>query len=127
MSFGFLLYSAYQKDGLAIRFDPAFNQIKVGEVLAPLDMSAWRDGKPANVRIFVDKFLVEVFVDDKQAVVDSVGKIWKNRSFSFLSEAQLARGMKPAVLKTLNIWRLKHTNQSFFDALQNRVWDPEPK
>ena len=74
-----------------------------------------------ELRIFVDKFLVEVFANDRQAVLaeyaDSRSK-FDLKAFSIGANT---------TLKKVEIWKLKPTNQGFRAAQKNRNWEPETK
>ena len=74
-----------------------------------------------QLRIFVDKYLVEVFANDRQAVVAShleyQGKTGLD-GYTFGA---------PTTIKKLEIWRLKPTNQGFREAQKSRVWEPNTK
>jgi sucrose-6-phosphate hydrolase SacC (GH32 family) len=71
-----------------------------------------------ELRIFMDKYLVEVFVNDRQAMVaahmDYRGKTGLD-AYSFA---------RPTTLKSVEIWKLKPTNQGFREAQKNRIWEP---
>ena len=62
---------------------------------------------------------MHVFADNRQAVVATH------------IDYQSAKGLHgytfggTMTIKQIEIWRLNPTNQGFFDAKQNRVWEPD--
>ncbi len=56
------------KLGFPITVIPGEHVIRVGTVLAPFDL---KPNEPLNLRVFIDKNIVEVFANDRQAVVAS--------------------------------------------------------
>ena len=86
---------------------------------APFAVADLPAGEDVELRIFVDKYLVEVFANDRQAVLaahlDHRGK----RGLDAFTVGA------PTTLKRVDIWPLKPTNQGFRNAQQNRNWEPE--
>ena len=78
-------------------------------------------GEDVELRIFVDKYLVEVFANDRQAMIaahmDYLGKPSLD-GYTFGA---------PITIKKLEIWKLKPTNQGFREAQKNRIWEPDTK
>jgi sucrose-6-phosphate hydrolase SacC (GH32 family) len=73
-------------------------------------------GEDVDLRIYIDKYLVEVFVNDRQAVVAAYMDYRSARGlygYSFVYST---------TFQSVEIWRIEPTNQGFFDALENRVW-----
>ena len=74
-----------------------------------------------ELRIFIDKYIVEVFANGRQAMItahmDYRGKTGLN-AYSFGD---------PTTIKSIEIWKLKPTNQGFLKARQNRIWEPDTK
>ncbi|MDP6636919.1 MAG: GH32 C-terminal domain-containing protein [Phycisphaerae bacterium] len=56
------------KSGLRIVVNPGKKTLKVGPVTAPFVL---KDGEDVTLRVFVDKNLVEVFANDRQAVMNA--------------------------------------------------------
>ncbi len=54
--------------GLPITVVPGEHVLRVGNVIAPFDL---KPGEPLSLRVFIDKNVVEVFANDRQAVVAS--------------------------------------------------------
>jgi sucrose-6-phosphate hydrolase SacC (GH32 family) len=76
-------------------------------------------GEDVELRIFVDKYLVEVFANDRQAMI-AAHMDYQNKTgldgYTFGA---------PTAIKKLEIWKLKPTNQGFLEARKNRTWMQE--
>lgn len=116
--FGFVLFAGDNGGGLPIVLRPETETLRVGQTEAPFAVADLPDGDDVELRIFVDKYLVEVFANARQAVLtahmDDAGKTGLD---AFTVGA-------PTTIESLNIWKLKPTNQGFLDARENRVWEP---
>jgi sucrose-6-phosphate hydrolase SacC (GH32 family) len=119
--FGFTLFSDGKGAGLPIFFRPETGTIRVGTTEAPFKVSDLPAGEDISLRMFIDKNLVEVFVNDRQAVVASIAD---TQGLTDLSAFTVGA---PTKLKLVEIWKLKPTNQGFREAQTNRVWEPETK
>jgi sucrose-6-phosphate hydrolase SacC (GH32 family) len=116
--FGFRLFGDGKTGGLPIIIRPETGTIRVGTTEAPFAVADLPAGEDVQLRIFVDKYLVEVFANDRQAVV-AAHMDWRGKpSLDGYSSGA------PTTIKKLEIWGLKPTNQGFCDAQQNRVWEP---
>ena len=115
--FGVQLFADGSSEGLPIVFLPEYSKLRVGNTEAPFSVSELDDGEDLVLRIFIDKYLVEVFVNDRQAVVASYMNYQsasKVRGYSFHDNT---------IFRTVEIWRLRLTNQGFFEARDNRIWE----
>ena len=105
--------------GLPVILRPETGTLRVGASEAPFAVADLPDGEDVKLRIFIDKYLVEVFANNRQALLaahlDYSGKQGLD-AFS-IGEA--------TTIKELNIWRLKPTNQGFIEAQNNRIWEPD--
>jgi len=119
--FGFTLFSDGKGAGLPILFRPETGTIRVGTTEAPFKVSELPAGEDVSLRVFIDKNLVEVFVNDRQAVVASIAD---TQGLTDLSAFTVGA---PTTLKQIEIWKLKPTNQGFREAQTNRVWEPDTK
>ena len=119
--FRFTLFAGGKTDGLPIVIRPETRTLRVGNTEAPFAVADLPKGEDVQLRIFVDKYLVEVFANDRQAVVAShleyQGKTGLD-GYTFGA---------PTTIKKLEIWRLKPTNQGFREAQKSRVWEPNTK
>ena len=115
--FGVQLFADEGRAGLPILMLPEYSRLRVGETEAPFALGDLPDGEDVTLRVFVDKYLVEVFVNDRQAVVacDMDYRAARHlRGYSF---------HEPTVFRSVDIWRLRPTNQGFLEARDNRIWE----
>jgi hypothetical protein len=119
--FGFTLFADGKGGGLPIMFRPETAALRVGSAEAPFSVASLPEGEDVELRIFVDKYLVEVFVNDRQAMVAMHRDYQGKRGF----EAFSVRA--PTHLKSVEVWNLEPTNQGFREAQKNRVWEPLTK
>ena len=71
-----------------------------------------------ELRLFIDKYLVEVFVNDRQAVVGAHMDYQSAKGLNFYTYGD------PITIRQVEIWKMKATNQGFFQARENRIWAP---
>ena len=119
--FGFTVFSDGKGGGLPVLFRPENSTLRIGTTEAPFSIAELPKGEDVEVRIFIDKYLVEVFANDRQAVIASYAQ--------YLGKPDLAAfsvGV-PTALKKIEIWKLKPTNQGFREAQKNRNWEPDIK
>ena len=71
--------------------------------------------------IYIDKHVVEVFANDRQAVLSN--------HYDYQNKTDLRAWTVGAAtrLKTLEVWWLEPTNQGFFEAQKSRIWEPKTK
>jgi hypothetical protein len=119
--FGFRLFGDGKTGGLPIILRPETGTIRVGTTEAPFAVADLPAGEDVELRIFVDKYLVEVFANGRQALVGS-DMDWGGR----LTLDGYSSG-EPTTIKKLEIWKLQPTNQGFREAQKNRVWEPDIK
>ncbi|MCX5770292.1 MAG: glycoside hydrolase family 32 protein [Candidatus Hydrogenedentes bacterium] len=119
--FGFTLFGDGKGGGLPILFRPENSTLRIGTTEAPFSISALPKGEDVELRIFIDKYLVEVFANDRQAIIAS--------HEDYLGKPDLAAFTvgAPTTLKKVEIWKLKPTNQGFREAQKNRIWEPDTK
>ncbi len=117
--FGFVLFAGDRGGGLPIVLRPETGTLRVGQADAPFAVAALAEGEDLELRIFIDKYLVEVFANARQAALaahlDCAGKTGLD---AFTVET-------PTVLRSLEIWRLKPANQGFLEAQNSRIWKPD--
>lgn len=116
--FGVSLFSDEKDEGLPILIKPETNTIRLGGAEAPFSVAALPKGEPVELRIFIDKYLVEVFVNDRQAMI-AAHMNWRGKTslngYSFGD---------PTTLKALEMWKLKPCNEGFLEARKSRIWEP---
>jgi len=116
---GFTLFSDGKGGGLPILLRPETGTLRVGTTDTPFAVADLPAGEDVTLRIFVDKYLVEVFANDRQAVVSSYTEERATGFDAFTVGA-------PTTISTLDIWKLRPTNQGFLDAMRSRIWESTP-
>lgn len=120
--FGFQLFASETYEGLPILIRPESGTMCVGETEAPFTVAGLPEGEDVELRIFIDKYLVEVFANGRQAALtvcmDYLRGNWL-KTYCFRG-----RHDGPMNIRKVEIWRIKPTNQGFFEARENRIWAP---
>ena len=117
--FGVLLFADDENEGLPVIIHPETGTIRLGTVEAPFAISDLPEGEDLDLRIFIDKYLIEVFACDRQAVLATY------------TDYQAANGLiaysfgADTTFRKIEIWKLKATNEGFFEAQQNPIWEPD--
>ena len=119
--FGFTLFSDGKGGGLPILFRPENGTLRIGTAEAPFAIADLPTGRDVELRIFIDKYLVEVFANDRQAMIASYPDHGGKPGLSGFSVGA------PTTLKQIEIWKLRPTNQGFREAQKNRIWEPDTK
>ena len=123
--FGVLLFADDDHEGLPVLIRPETGTICVGATEAPFAVAGLPPGEDLELRIFVDKYLVEVFVNGRQAAL-TVFMAYRDagnelRAYLFGSRERTS----PLTLRTVEIWKIRPTNQGFFEARESRIWEPD--
>jgi beta-fructofuranosidase len=117
--FGFVLFADEEGNGLSIMLRPETGTLRVGTTEAPFNLVDLPENEDVELHIFVDKYLVEVFANNRQAVLtahmDYAGRTGLD-AFTVGATTEL---------KSLDIWKLKPTNQGFLEAQNDRIWEPD--
>jgi beta-fructofuranosidase len=116
---GLTLFSNSRGGGLPIIVRPDARTLRVGSTEAPFAVADLPADEDLSIRIFVDKYLVEVFVNDRQAVVAAHLDYAGQRGLDALTFGTAM------TIKKLETWKIKPTNQGFLEAQKNRVWGPD--
>jgi beta-fructofuranosidase len=116
--FGFILFADGQHAGLPILFRPDSGMVRVGATEAPFAVADLPADEDVELRIFIDHYLVEVFVNDRQALAAAYLEPRGSGLDAFCVGV-------PAVIKRVDIWKLRSTNQGFLEAQRNHIWVPE--
>ena len=122
--FGLLLFADDAHEGLPIVIRPESGTICAGATEAPFAVADLPPGEDLELRVFVDKYLVEVFVNDRQAlltVFTDYRAANELRAYLFGHRARTT----PLTLRRVEIWKLRPTNQGFFAARESRIWEPD--
>ena len=86
------------KGGLPISIEPGSNVLRVGAVKVPFELNG---GERAELRIFLDKNVIEVFANDRQAAVASQKYAPENLGISLFSKGG------DVVVKEVKGWKMK--------------------
>lgn len=117
--FGFRLFTDGDRTGLPIYFQPNNGSLRVGSTEAPFAVSDLPAGETVELRIFIDRYLVEVFVNGRQAVVAA------DMDWQAASGFEAYTWGAPTTIQQVEIWKIKPTHQGYLQARQNRIWEPE--
>jgi beta-fructofuranosidase len=118
---GFILFPDGKGGGLPIIIRPETGTLRVGTTEAPFSIAGLPAGEDVELSIFTDKYIVEVFANDRQAMVAAYADYRDKpdlRAFTVGS---------PTTIKNVEIWKLKPASQGFREAQANRIWQPEEK
>jgi beta-fructofuranosidase len=119
--FGFTLFSDGKGGGLPMMFRPESGALRFGTAEAPFSIADLPKGEDVELRIFIDKYLVEVFANGRQAMVAS------HADYRGKPDLNAFTVGAPTTIKKLEIWKLQPTNQGFREAQKNRIWEPNTK
>ena len=119
--FGLTLFADGKGGGLPIILRPETGSIRVGTTEAPFALADLPPGEDVELRVFVDRYLVEVFVNDRQALVATHGDYAGRSGVSAFSVGA------PTALKSVEAWGMTPTDAGFRAARDSRVWEPLAK
>ncbi len=117
--FGFRFFADAAHEGFPVIIRPETSTIVVGTKEAPFAVSDLAADEDLELRIFIDKYLVEVFSNDRQAVVATHGK-YKDASGIYSSSLEAS-----TTIRSIEMWKLRPTNAGFFEAQKNPIWEPD--
>jgi len=118
---GFRLFGEGNAGGLPIILRPETGTIRVGTTEAPFAVANLPPGEDLELRIFIDKYIVEVFANDRQAVAAAHMDWHGKAAFDGFSSGA------PTTIKRLEIWKMQATTQGFRAAQTQRLWEPQTK
>ncbi len=84
-------------NGFPLVIDAAAKTIRLGETVAPFEL---KKGEELNLRLFVDKNMIEVFANDRQAVVAACHYRPENQSISLVSQSG-------SLSASVHAWKMK--------------------
>jgi len=119
--FGIHLFATEKDQGLPILIRPETATIRVGKTEAPFNISDLPKGEDLTLHIFIDKYLVEVFVNDRQALLASYMDWEKSNTLMGYSFSA------PTIFKKIEMWPLTPVNDGFKKALKHPVWQFDSK
>ena len=115
---GVQLFASGERQGFPIVLCPDAGTLRVGAVQAPFSVADLPPDEDLELRIFIDKYLVEVFANDRQAVV-SYSLDWQQgnqlKVYTFGAATTFAK---------IETWKMKPTNEGFLQAQQSRIYEP---
>jgi len=117
--FGFTLFADGKGAGLPIVLRPETGTLRVGTAEAPFAVADLPPGEDLELRIYVDKYLVEVFANQRQALLAMHADYEGRRDLEAFTVGA------PTTIKKVKMWRITPTNQGFRQAQQNRLWEPQ--
>ena len=122
--FGFRLFAGGADEGLLVLIRPESGTMCLGETEVPFAVADLPEGEDVELRIFVDKYLVEAFVNGRQAAL-TAHMTWRDGGRGLSAYAFFGWGNDPARIRRIEIWKLKPANQGFLEARENRIWEPD--
>jgi len=117
--FGFTLFGNSTGGGLSIMLRPETSTLRVGATEAPFAVADLPDGEDVELRIFIDEYLVEVFANNRQALLAA------HMDYSGKHGLDAFSVGAATTIKRLEIWKLKPTNHGFLEAQKNGIWEPD--
>ncbi|MEY2846989.1 MAG: Sucrose-6-phosphate hydrolase, partial [Chloroflexota bacterium] len=102
--FGFVVCADAQGHGLPLIFRPETGTMRLGSAEAPFAMTSLTEDEDLEMRIFIDHFLVEVFVNDRQSMVAEYADYAGNTALYGITVGAAT------VVKTVEVWELKIEN-----------------
>ena len=124
--FGLLLFANEEGDGLPVILRPESGTIGVGDTEAPFAVADLPPGEDVELRIFADKYLVEVFANGRQAALTAHLDYRKGNGLkAYVFPGIFAGDHNQTRIRRLEIWKLRPTNQGFFEARESRIWAPD--
>jgi beta-fructofuranosidase len=85
------------KDGLSISFGAGQKTLSIGSIKPPFELG---EGEDLTLRIFIDKNLVEVFANDRQAAAVAHDFIRQNPNITITSHGDL-------IINEVKAWKMK--------------------
>ena len=116
--FGFQLFADESHDGLPIMIHPETGMLRIGATEAPFAVADLAPGEDVELALFVDKYLVEVFANGRQAAVAA------HMDYRAASGLRAYTYGGPTTIRQVEVWRLRPTNQGLLEARRNPIWEP---
>jgi len=102
--FGFVVCADMVGNGLALIFRPETGTMRLGNAESPFAMTSLAPDEDLELRIFIDHFLVEVFVNDRQSMVAEYPAYVGHTALYGITVGA------PTVVKMLDVWQMAATN-----------------
>lgn len=91
----------------------------LGATEAPFRVADLPEGADVELRIFIDKYIVEVFANQRQAMIAACMDYRGKNALSAYSFGD------STTIRAVEIWKLRSTNQGFLQARRNCIWEPK--
>lgn len=115
---GLTLFSDGKGAGLPLFLRPDTRTLRLGNTEAPFAVAGLPPDEDIELRIFIDKYLVEVFANGRQALIAA------HMDWQEASGLDAYTWGAPTTFRKIEIWKLKPTHQGFLKAQKNRIWEP---
>lgn len=116
---GLTLFADGKGGGLPLVLRPENGTLRLGTAEAPFAVANLPPGEDLVLRIYVDRYLVEVFANDRQAMVAAYPDHGDRRALHAFTIGE------PTTIKKVETWRIEPTNAGFLAAQADRVWEPQ--
>lgn len=117
--FGFVLFAGDDGRGLPIMVRPETGTLRVGTTDAPFAVADLPPGDDLELRVFIDKYVVEVFANDRQALFASYTDYRGRTGLDAFTVGA------PTAIEKITIWKLRPTNQGLLEARTHPIWLPD--
>lgn len=117
--FGFQIRRQGHDQSTLLMLRPETKTLSLNGIEAPFSVTDLPPGEDVELRIYLDNYLIEVFANDRQAVVTAMMEHEGQPVLdAFTFEV-------PLRIKELTIWKLKPTNAGFMKARREANWLPD--
>ncbi len=116
--FGFVVCADAHGHGLPLIFRPETGSMRLGSAEAPFSVAQLPADEDIEIRIFIDAFLVEVFVNDRQHMVAEYAEHAGHTALYGITIGA------PTIIQSLEVWHLHDTTAGYHAAQQSPVWQP---
>jgi sucrose-6-phosphate hydrolase SacC (GH32 family) len=116
--FGFTLFADGKGGGLPVMVRPETGTIRVGTTEAPFSVAELPAGEDFELRIYVDRYVVEVFANDRQAMIAA------HHDYKGHPDVTAFSVGAPMTLQRVERWKIKATDQGFLEARTHTIWQP---
>lgn len=123
---GFLLFSGAGTEGLPVILCPESGTLCLGQTEAPFAVAKLPPGEDVELRLFADKYLVEVFVNGRQGALTAHMAYREGQSLkAYVFPGIFPHDRQTTTIRRVDIWKLRPTHQGFYEARENRIWAPD--
>ncbi len=119
--FGLRLFVGEEHPGLDIMIRPETGTLRVGTIDAPFRVADLPKGEDVALRIFVDKYLVEVFANGRQSAVAIDMDYQRGHGLACYSYGG------PTTFREITIWPMRFANDGLLEAAESRIWQPQTR